>query len=225
MHDTNLLATSQNTSVPRLVRLLREPHGPNTSGPLLVLLHGLGSHEGDLMNLATDLSPSLRVVTLRAPFPYSAGGFAWFALHWDEKGIRVDPSEILRSLDVLTEELEHLKAEFSPTKIILGGFSQGAIMTVGASLWRPDLIQSAMSLSGRYIPELVESAAAGASQVKFLVQHGLYDQVLPVTGSEALANALTDLGSEVEYREYPMAHEVSWPSLRDASSWLDRQLL
>jgi len=176
------------------------------------------------MNLATDLHPDLRVVTLRAPFPYSAGGFAWFMLQWDENGIRVDPSEILRSLDVLTEELEQLKAEFTPTKLILGGFSQGAIMTVGAALWRPDLIQAAMSLSGRFVPELVAAAAPGASDVKFLVQHGLYDAVLPPSGSEQLYNALTDLGVEVEYHEYPMAHEVSWASLKDASAWLDRQI-
>jgi len=177
------------------------------------------------MHLATDLHPDLRVVTLRAPFPYSMGGFAWFALHWDENGIRVDPSEILRSLDVLTEELELLKAEFSPTRMILGGFSQGAIMTVGASLWRPDLVDAAMSLSGRFIPELVAAAAPGASKVKFLIQHGLYDQVLPVTGSEELYNALIALGIEAEYREYPMGHEVSWTSLKDAGAWLDRQIV
>lgn len=176
------------------------------------------------MEIAHELNPALRVVTLRAPHPYSMGGFAWFELQWDEAGIRVDPLEVLRSIDMLTEEIAELKTEFPGQKTILGGFSQGAIMTIGAAMRKPHLLDGAMSLSGRFIPELISVAAPGVDQVAFLVQHGIYDGVLPVDGSRKLRDSLIQIGAQVEYHEYPIAHEVSWPSLNDLSTWLDGQI-
>lgn len=205
-----------------LVRLVREPSESGEAAPLLILLHGLGSHEEDLMGLAPELSPEIRVVTLRAPHPYSAGGFAWFELQWDASGIRIDPLQVLKSLDLLIEEIEGLYDEFAPSKLLLGGFSQGAMMTLGATMRRPDLFDGALCLSGRFIPELFATAGEGIAKVPFLVQHGLYDAVLPVDGARAIHEGLVKLGVEVEYHEYPMAHEVSWKSLTDAKAWLYR---
>lgn len=203
-----------------LVRLVREPLNSGEAAPLLILLHGLGSHEEDLMGLAPELSPEIRVVTLRAPHPYSAGGFAWFELQWDAAGIRIDPLHVLKSLNLLIEEIESLQTEFAPSKLLLGGFSQGAIMTLGATIRRPDLFDGALCLSGRFMPELFAVANEGIAKVPFLVQHGLYDSVLPVEGAREIHENLLKLGVDVEYHEYPMAHEVSWQSLSDAKNWL-----
>lgn len=203
-----------------LTRLVWEPQVASENPPLLILLHGLGSNERDLMELAPELDPSLRVVTLRAPHAYSVGGYAWFEIQWGPTGIRIDPAQVFESIDRLSGEVEALRAEFSPRRLILGGFSQGAIMTVGATLRRPGLVDGAMALSGRFIPELFERPAAEVTDLPVLVQHGLYDQVLDVAGSRVIRDAFAALGAKVTYFEYPMGHEVSWESIQDADRWL-----
>ena len=206
-----------------LQRLVRDPLNSDEA-PLLVLLHGLGSDERDLMQIATELDRRLRVVTLRAPHRWQQGGYAWFNLEWDFRGVRIDPVEVAASMDVLVREVEALKNEFNPSALVLGGFSQGAIMTMGVAARRPDLLSGAMLLSGRYVPETFAAASLEVAKVPFLVQHGVNDPVLEVAGARATRDALIALGAEVDYHEYPMGHEVSWQSLQDAKRWLASHL-
>jgi phospholipase/carboxylesterase len=178
------------------------------------------------MGLADELPRELQVVTFRAPFTHGPG-YSWFETRWDERGLFVDQDAAVRSLEMLMEELERLPAALgiSPAKTFLSGFSQGAIMTSGVALRKPQAIDGAVLLSGRLLPQFALLAAdAVLDSFPMLVQHGVQDPVLPVEGGRELRDLFARLGARVAYHEYPMGHQVSYESLMDLSAWLESQL-
>jgi len=207
-----------------LTGLIRNPAESSQESPLLVLLHGLGSNEQDLMGLAPELDPELRIVALRAPFAYGGMGYAWFSIDWTPDGIQVNTDQARQSIDTLIEDLEALQLEFSPSKLFLGGFSQGAIMSFGVSLRRPDLLDGVLLLSGRDVPEFYATGAADIQGKPYLVQHGTEDTVLPIEGARDLRATLERLGADVTYHEYPMGHTIDEDSLADLNAWLSPRL-
>lgn len=207
-----------------LTKRVVDPANPTERAPLLVLLHGLGSDEVDLLGLASAFPATLRTVTLRAPNRYGMGGYSWFSIEWTPQGIRMDEVEAHRSLQLLAESLESLTAEYQPSCLILGGFSQGAIMTTALILRRPELVAGAVLLSGADRAELFEGTEGEVRGLPVFVQHGFHDPVLPVEGGRALRDRLIVLGADVEYHEYLMAHEVTGQSMLDMRTWLTAQL-
>ena len=65
---------------------------------MLLLLHGYGSNEEDLVGLAPHLNPKLISVGARAPYELPFGGFAWFNIEWAEEGIRFDYDQARESV-------------------------------------------------------------------------------------------------------------------------------
>lgn len=207
--------------------IVRRPLVASDAPPVLVLLHGLGADEQDLMGLAPHLDPKLLIVTFRAPLEYGPTGYAWFQIEWTESGIQVDSEQVMASCNYLAEAIrllpESLGVPVGP--ILLGGFSQGAIMTLGTCLWHPELVKAAVLMSGRLVPEMLPAEPAKElAAIPFLIQHGVSDQVLPASGSRAIAEYLSGLGCEVDHREYPMGHEISLESLTDVRNWLQNHL-
>lgn len=207
--------------------IVRRPIIPSETIPILVLLHGLGADEHDLMGLASELDGRFLVVTLRAPLEYGPTGYAWFEITWDADGVHVVPEQVLASRDLLLDTLKELPkaldVEGSP--MYLGGFSQGAMMSLGSALAEPDLFSGVILMSGRWMPELLPTEPnSELKNVPFLVQHGTMDQVLHVAGSRAIRDYLQGIGCDVNYTEYPMAHEISFKSLLNIRDWLGERL-
>ena len=190
-------------------------------------MHGLGSDERDLMGLAPELDPRLMIVSLRAPRRCEFGGFAWFDVSWDADGVQVDEVQALESRAAVLETLKGLPAELvvQPSQTFVGGFSQGAMMSLGVGLSIPEELAGVLLLSGRLLPAFVpQEINSSIAQLSFLVQHGVNDVVLPAAGSREITAYLTSLGSPVTFREYPMGHEVSRESLVDAGAWLSSRI-
>jgi phospholipase/carboxylesterase len=222
-----------------LVHLVREPRAtatPSTPPPTLLLLHGVGSNEHDLFGLAPELDPRFRIVSARAPIELGPGAFGWYEVQFTPNGIVWEPEQAQRSLTRLTEFVEGLAAEHRPAglrggpdgrpKLFLLGFSQGAIMTLALALTRPELVAGAVALSGRFlVDELRDPAAPERLRGRpILVQHGLYDEVLPIEHGRATRDALAKLPVDLTYQEYPIGHQVSAESLAAVSRWLDERL-
>lgn len=203
------------SSLVQAVRLGNQP-----GGPLLVLLHGLGSNERDLMAFAPYLDPRLTVVGFRAPRPYGFGGFAWFDIEWLPEGKVIDEDQAEESRSILIANIERLRTELSPSRVIVGGFSQGAMMSLGVALSRPDLVDGVLMMSGRGLPRFLATPPSAIQNVPFFVQHGVEDEVLPIEDGREVRDALQGLGVPLEYREYPMGHEVNMNSLQDAIQWV-----
>ena len=205
--------------------------GPG-SAPVLVMLHGIGSHEGDLLQLAPYLDPRLAVISLRAPLPWGAGGFAWFEMAWTPEGLVGDPEQARRSLQLLSRFLEQALPQgiadisLDPAQVYLLGFSQGAIMSLYLALTQPEKLAGVVAMSGRLPPEVLAEAAEPErmKHLAILAVHGTADTILPVAFGRQIRDYFTLLPLNFTYREYEMGHEVSPESLRDIQAWLQSQL-
>jgi phospholipase/carboxylesterase len=212
-----------------LVHLVRQPARPaDGRPPLLLLLHGVGSNEQDLFGLAPYLDARLLIVSARAPIALGPGAFGWFPISFTPEGIVHDPAAAERSRALLVAFLDELVDAYGvdPARRYLGGFSQGAIMSLAVALMGPERIAGVLAMSGR-LPEEALAARAPDEALRglpVLLQHGVYDQVLPIELGRAARDALAALPVELEYREYPMAHQVSDQSLRDAVEWVSSRL-
>jgi phospholipase/carboxylesterase len=191
--------------------------------PGLLLLHGRGADEADLMGLEAALDPRLTIVSARAPFRLGPG-FAWYGLN--QVG-SPDVDTLRASLEELEEFVEGLPGAYGidPQRLYAMGFSQGAVMSAALSLVAPNRIRGVIMHSG-YVP-----ANSGLplkpdliGDKPFFVAHGQYDDVIPVTYGRASQAFLTEHGARLTYHEYPIGHTISEESLYDLSEWLTSEL-
>jgi phospholipase/carboxylesterase len=189
---------------------------------LLVLFHGRGADERDLFPLLDVLDPKRRLlgVTPRGPLSLPPGGAHWYA--FQEVGYP-DPATFFETYAVLTAWLEGLGFEHERT--VLGGFSQGAVMTyalgLGSGRPRPAAL---VALSGFMptVPGFELSLEPPLPPVA--IGHGTYDPVISVEFSRRARELLEGAGGEVLYREYPLPHAVDPSFLVDLAPWLESKL-
>jgi phospholipase/carboxylesterase len=190
--------------------------------PALLLLHGRGTDERDLLPLAGELDPRLYVVSARAPFRFPWGGYMWYEL--DEQGVGYPEGATLEeSLARLRAFIGEMAAELpiDPKRLYAGGFSMGAAMSAALALTVPERVAGAMVLSG-YLPldaglDFKGEQAAGHP---VFAAHGLHDPVIPIQFGRQTRDALATFPVDLTYREYPIGHEISVDELRDAAGWL-----
>ncbi len=211
-----------------LVYIAAPPRAPAERPPLLVLLHGVGSNEEDLIGLAPGLDPRFYLVSLRGPLTLGPGSYAWFHVLFTPQGPSHDSDEAEASRRLLIEAVPELVAatETDPRRVFFLGFSQGAIMSLYTGLSRPDLLAGIVAMSGRVLPEVQDhlADAAALEGLPILLMHGTQDAVLPVHHGREARDFLQTLPVALTYREYPMGHEVSRESLAAANAWLGAQL-
>ncbi len=202
--------------------------GENKKSPLLLLLHGLGADENDLFGLAPFMDERFFIASPRAPFALPYGGNAWFELIIQPGKIGFNVKEFEQSRRMILEFVDELIAKYDldAGKVYLCGFSQGAMMSLSCLLSEPEKFAGVAVMSGRAVPEMMpaEKNFAVLKDFPILVTHGIYDSVLPIENGRATKEILSRLPVALEYKEYPMAHEISQESLQDVTGWL-RSLL
>lgn len=202
----------------------------------VIWLHGLGADGFDFVPIVNELNlpPSLAV---RFIFPHARhrpvtinNGFvmrAWYDILGlgpgrpeDEVGIRESETVVRRYIE------EQISFGIAAERIVLAGFSQGGAIALQTGLRYPRKLAGILALS-TYLP-LRDSVAAEISaanrNVPILMCHGVYDPMLPVQLGELSRDALTALGYNVEWRTYPMEHQVCAAEIADISRWLQARL-
>ena len=200
-----------------------EGRSPGQGAPLLVLLHGYGSDEEDLMALAPALDPRFHIVSVRAPIRLGEGGFAWFPLRMTEEGLEVSFEESEPARDQLCELIGALQKKYEPSgRTLLLGFSQGAGMALFSGLRIPDTIAGIAFLSGLCLPEMVPQGAAADSlnEMPVFISHGQFDPLIPIARGRESRDMLACLPLRIVYNEYAMAHEINAECLEDLQEWL-----
>lgn len=197
---------------------------PPQSAPAgtLVLLHGYGADERDLLPLGHELNPGYRVVSLQAPLAMGFGGRAWFGIEDTPDGFQFDPDEIAAALSQTISSVEEVAADDSGKPPMLLGFSQGACMAMMAALKRPTLVRGVVSLSG-VPPQIAASERAPLEALKGMPvfgAHGTQDQLLPIGLGRGTQLALEAAGCALTWKEYPMGHQVSLEEIADVRAWL-----
>lgn len=212
-----------------LVYLTREPAERfRKRPPLLLLLHGVGSHEADLFMLAPHLDERFFIVSARAPNTLAPGMYAWFEVQLDPNNPIINPEQAEQSRQILIRFIDELVETYDvdPQRVFLMGFSQGAIMSLSVLLTRPDEVSGVVAMSGRVLPEILPNMAPPEALrgIPILVVHGTADPILPVHHGRKIRDVLAQLPVELTYKEYPMGHQVTTETLADVSAWLRLQL-
>ena len=200
-----------------------EGRRPGQGAPLLVLLHGYGSDEEDLMGLASALDPSFHVVSVRAPIQLAEGGYAWFPLEMTEDGLAVSFEESGPARDMLCELIGDLQQQFGAAgRTLLLGFSQGAGMALSSGFRISETIAGIAFLSGICLPEMVPEGAVADSlkEMPVFMSHGQFDPLIPIAMSRESRDMLARLPLRILYKEYAMAHEINGECLADLQEWL-----
>lgn len=196
--------------------------------PLLLLLHGVGSHEGDLINLAPYLDGRFFIASARAPITLAPGMYGWFHVELDPITPVIVPEEAESSRLLLLKFLDELvdAYDLDLKGVYLMGFSQGAIMSLSLVLTRPDRLAGVVAMSGRILPEVLPLMAPpeALANLPIYVAHGTADPVLPIHHGRESRDRLAKLPVSLTYREYPMGHEVTEESLADIAAWLKDRL-
>jgi phospholipase/carboxylesterase len=204
------------------------PEGAEDGAPLVVLLHGRGSDRFDLLGLAPHLAPRAVVVSPEAPhpgMPWGYGpGWAWYRFLGRN---RPEPESFEASQRALAAFLEELPAQL-PVRtgpLVLGGFSQGGVMSMAYALRDPGGAPLVMNFSGFLADHpSVSPTPETVRGTRFFWGHGTHDPSIPfelaVEGRAALAAA----GADLEARDYPIGHGISPDEAADAREWLERAL-
>ena len=198
-----------------------EPEG------LLVLFHGRGADERDLFPLLDLLDPRGRLlgVTPRGPLHLPPGGAHWYAVH--EIGFP-DPQTFTATFGLASEWLDAVvaDADVSYERTVLGGFSQGAVMTYALGLGAGRLRPAGMIALSGFVPTVPGFEVDLASPLpRVVIGHGALDPVISVEWSRRAHALLAEAGADVSYHESPhMAHSIDPALARELPGWVEDTL-
>jgi len=195
---------------------------------LLVLHHGRGADENDLLPLGDVLDPGrrLHVVTPRAPLQLPG----WPGYHWyvvPRVGFP-DPETFHAAYAALASFHSALwqRTGVGPERTVLGGFSMGSVMSYSLGLG-PDRPGPAgiLAFSG-FVPVVDgwEPDLAGKRDVRVFVAHGRNDPIMEVGFARRARELLEGSGLDVEYHESDAAHQIDPAHVPAAKAWLGATL-
>jgi len=197
-----------------------------TPPPMLVLLHGWGSDETDLIGLSNALPRNFIVVSVRAPYIRPEGGFAWYQLQFGNGAFKEALEQASESAKKLNALLPQLVKEFNadPKRVFLGGFSQGAIMSLRVGLQAPYPVRGVVCFSGRFPPDLDlnKMPATQKARIPVFAAHGTEDKVISISDGRTIVQKLKAAGIVVSAHEYPVGHQISKEALVALKSWLEQ---
>jgi phospholipase/carboxylesterase len=202
----------------------------------VVWLHGLGADAYDFVPLVPELAlppdaairflfphAPVRPITINAGYEMRA----WYDVLGLDRSARQDEAGIRASADLVRALIEHeIAAGIPASAIVVAGFSQGGAIALHTGLRFTQRLAGILGLS-TYLPlhgALAGEAAAANRDVPILMCHGRFDPMLPIALGAATRDFLRNLGYPLDWREYPMQHEVSREEIDDVSAWLRDRL-
>ena len=198
----------------------------NDKAPLVIMMHGRGADAWDLADLALMLDGpgGYRFIFPNAPRPWEAAPGMTFGYSWFE-GFPPTKESLAPSRKLLLDFIDATLQRY-PTpegKIVIAGFSQGALMSLDAGFRTSQKLAGVVAMSGAiFEPDLPDLAAR--KDLPVLVVHGTLDELLNVNLGRRARRVLEDHGVNVEYHEFPMGHQVSEASMAVVAEFLERHL-
>ena len=190
----------------------------------LVLLHGVGSNELTVADLAQGVPDDTLVVLVQGPLILGPQQFAWFQVSFTQNGPRINAEQAEHSRQVLIRLIAELQKRFSltPQQTVIAGFSQGGIMSSGVSLTSPESVAGFGLLSGRILPEITPLVASKdrLSRLRAFVGHGEHDATLPVEWAHRSHAWLNELDVHHTFQLYPIGHSISEQMHLEFLAWL-----
>ncbi|MEI7554098.1 hypothetical protein [Candidatus Chlorohelix sp.] len=212
-----------------------EPSKPGDY-PLVVILHGWGDWGESYLDIGEVIGQEerYRFVFPTGTVPVPGALFGWFDLDLNFRDFAKRASKARPLLNNLLNELLE-RYNLPASKVVLGGFSQGGMLTFEGGLryrHNNERLAGLIALSSllpaddpQSLPELEKVIAEVAqSEMPILIAHGTYDQVIPVQAGRASEATLKHAGVPVTYFEFPGYHQISLEELNEIEVFLSRIL-
>lgn len=187
--------------------------------PVLLLLHGTGGDERDLVELGQFVSPGSPILSVRGKV--LENGMPRFFRRLSE-GV-FDLEDLKFRTNELADFVTKMRKEygFESNPVIALGYSNGANIASSILLSRPDVLQGAVILRGMVPFE--PTAPADLRGKKVLVLSGLADPIVPADNSKRLSAILEGSGADVSFLLKPVGHGLTQSDFSDIRNWMSKE--
>ena len=206
---------------PSPVALWRRPAKTGPGTPLVVLLHGLGADETDLIELARSLPPAYAYVSLRAPYAHAEGGFHWFEDRGVGKPVAASVRAAVAFVRAWLDGREPAKYNRERTYVL--GFSAGMMMAAALVLHEPARFTGAVLLSGAIAFDAgIDTSQQRLHGVPIFYARGTTDTVVPPELVKRTQRYLRESsGAVLTERVYPRGHAIASREIADIRLWFE----
>ena len=191
--------------------------GTRPDGPPLLLLHGTGGDESDLLPLGKSISPGSPLLSPRGKV--LEGGMPRFFRRLAE-GV-FDEDDLRRRANDLAAFVEEARKHYGIAAPIALGYSNGANIAAAMLLLRPNSLAGAILL--RAMVPLKEASKANLAGKPILILSGQFDPIIPSSNSSRLAAMLADDGARVQQNTLPVGHGLTQADVDLARRWIHEQ--
>jgi phospholipase/carboxylesterase len=194
--------------------------GENESGPTLLLLHGTGGNEEDLIPLGQELAPGAAVLSPRGKV--SEYGAPRFFRRLAE-GV-FDHEDLLFRTHELAEFVEAASQAYGldPSKVVAVGYSNGANVAASMILLHPGLLRAAVLF--RAMVPFEPDVTPDLSGMPVFLAAGRMDRMIPPDNTQRLADILDEAGADVDLRWRDTGHPLTYEEVGEAKEWLSEVL-
>lgn len=189
--------------------------GTSTAAPLL-LLHGTGGDETDLLPLGKALAPDRALLSPRGKV--LENGMPRFFRRLAE-GV-FDEQDVIKRANELADFIVEATKAYDLPKPVAVGFSNGANIAAAILLLRPEALSGAILL--RAMVPLAKPPRAELARNPVLIISGASDPIIPASNAKLLAAMLKDANADVTHETLPTGHNLTQNDVTIATKWLNR---
>ncbi len=193
---------------------------PGETGATLLLLHGTGGDENDLVPLGRELAPGAAILSPRGKVSeYGAARFFRRLAEgvFDHEDLVFRTHELAGFAQAAAEEYE-----FDPSRLVAVGYSNGANIAASLMLLHPGLLRAAV-LFRAMVPFEPEDVPDLSGMPVFLAA-GRMDRMIPPQNTERLAEILREAGADLDLRWRNAGHPLTYEEVAEAKQWLSEVL-
>lgn len=206
-----------------------EPKNPAKRS--MIWLHGLGADANDFTPMVSQLK--LPLTDIRFVFPHAPiipitinNGYempGWYDIYSLSKHGPIDHVGITNTISAIGKLIQReIDSGIAVENIMLGGFSQGAVMALMTGLHYHQRLAGIVALSGYLplLPDNLNQLPKANAQIPVFIAHGSEDMVVPFGFGHAAVDLLKAVNYPVTWKSYPIAHTVSMEEIADISTWI-----
>lgn len=196
-----------------------KPASTGTDEVLLVLLHGMGSNEEDLLGMASFFPANYYVVSARAPFTLRIGSYQWYQSTSTPTQFDGQAADLKKSREMIRDLVKEMQKQLgiNPDHTVIAGFSQGGVMSYEMAIAYPDLMVGVGAFSGTVMHSTQQqSPDLGKSIPGVFIGHGEADNRIPLWAAKGSYDWLKTEGFDPEYHTYAgLPHSIAREEISD----------